>query len=194
MLLIGQPKSASTSLAYTLSDILGLNLRLGIPKTEKDTDCPGFSGIQQLHDNMVQRSEKFISDVVNGKKTLFKEHLLPINDHLKELDKNKQKIIVLLRNPAHSYDAYVRHDKIHFEKFGNHIDLPQIKKDLKLFYDKYKEFCLLRNYALLVEYDDLILNYENKMQIILSHIGTNAKIKPLQKRKYTGIGEKRLND
>jgi len=194
MLLIGQPKSATTSLCFTLADMLGLKYKLGIPGTKYDKNCPGFSGIQQLHDNMVQRSDKFIHDVLSGKKTIFKEHLLPIDKHLFLLDKYQTNCIVLLRNPEHSYDAYVRHDKIHYEKFGKHINLPQIKKDLNEFYNKYKFFCDYRDWALCVEYDDLILNYEKNMKNILTHIGVNCKIKPLYKKKYTGVGEKRLND
>ena len=194
MLLIGQPKSATTSLACTLADMLNIKCNLGIPRIFGEKDCPGYSGIQQLHDNMVQRSDKFIHDVLKGKKTIFKEHLLPIHEHLKILNKYKINCIVLLRNPEHSYDSYVRHDVIHFNKFGNHINLPQIKKDINLFYFKYKEFCKNRKWALLVEYDDLILNYEKNMKNILTHISANVKIKPLQKRKYTGVGEKRLND
>ena len=44
MLLIGQPKSATTSLCFTLADMLGIKYRLGIPRTKYDKNCPGFSG------------------------------------------------------------------------------------------------------------------------------------------------------
>ena len=110
MLLIAQPKSASTSLAYTIARMNNLKCRVGIPKTKNDIRCNGFTEIQRFHDNMIKRSNSFFLQVVKGRKTLFKEHILPTPEHLKSLNNlvRKHRIVILLRNPEDSFDAYRR--------------------------------------------------------------------------------------
>lgn len=186
------PKSASTSLACTIGKITGLKVCLGKPRHEKDVDCPGFSELQKYHDNMVLRNQLFLKQQIEGKKTFFKEHILPTPSHLSSLRKIKKHVVILLRDPDHVFDAYVRHDKKHFAKYKKHIDLEQIEKDIHDFHDFYMWYASNKTWALVVYYKDLVKNYKPTMKKILKHYGLNGDIIPLLKKKYTGVGVKRL--
>lgn len=187
MLLIAQPKSASTSLLYTLKRITKLDIKEGIPKKPKEKNCPGFPEIQKHHSNMIQRNELFLKQVTKGRKKIFREHLLPIDDHLKILKKLNINIVILLRKPEDSVDSYIR--------FNKKTNKKQIKQDLDNFYNKYIDFSLKNDkIVLMIFYKDLILNYKGTMKKILKHYNLKIpkNIPPLEKRKYTGIGFKRL--
>lgn len=186
MLLIAMPKSASTSLATTIVKMCGLRLQLGIGRKKKDVDCKGFKSIQKLHSNMIERSELFLKQEMKGRKTLFKEHILPSASHLKRLSKYREGIIVLLRNPEKAYEAY--------ERVGAKVN-EGIKKDLVNFHNKYMWWASNKPNVLVIYFEDLILNYHSVMKRIIKHYGLKAKkIIPLMKKKYTGIGAKEVRE
>jgi hypothetical protein len=187
MLLIAQPKSASTSLLYTLKQITKKEIKEGIPRKPNEKDCPGFPEIQKHHCNMIQRNELFLKQVTKGRKTIFREHLMPTNDHLNILKKLNTNIVILLRDTNDSCDSYMR--------FNKKTDKEQIKKDLDDFHKKYVDFSRKNSrIVLIVYYKDLILNYIPTMKNILRHFNLKIpkKIPLLQKRKFTGVGLKRL--
>ena len=186
MLLIAQPKSASTSLIYTLGKITKKEIKAGIPRKKGENDCKGFPEIQLHHCNMVQRSELFLKQVILGRKKIFKEHLIPIKEHLDIIKKLNTNIVVLLRKPEDSCDSYMR--------FNNKTNKEQIKKDLDDFYNKYIDFSKNNDRILIVFYKDLVLNYIPTMKKILNHFSLNIPktILPLQKKMFTGVGLKRL--
>ena len=95
MLLIAQPKSASTSLAKTISKIGNLECKLGIPAIPIDIECEGFKYIQKAHNNMAERSPLFIKQCLHGRKTIFKEHIIPTDRHIKILNKFKTNFVIL---------------------------------------------------------------------------------------------------
>lgn len=182
MLLIGQPKAASTSLAFTIGKIAGLQVRYGIPKNKDSIKCEGFDNIQRYHNNMIIRSEKFFDQVVRGRKTIFKEHILPTQDHLKKLNKYKEKIVILLREPEHTIDAY------------NRIGIMNIDDDVFKFHEKWLYWKSVHKNVMIVYYRDLILHYKPTIRKVLKWFGLPIpkELPPLAKRKYTGVGEKRL--
>lgn len=189
MLLIAQPKSASTALACTIGKITGLNIKLGIPRTKESKDCQGFKELQRYHCNMIQRDQTFLKQVVTGSKTLFKEHLLPTDKHLRILENFKHRIVILLRNPEHSYDSYKR-----LLSENNKNCNEGLLKDLADFHNRWMWWASNKPNVTLVYYDDLILNYNGTMKRLLRHYKIGGKIIPLMKKKYTGIGEKRVID
>jgi hypothetical protein len=195
MLLIGMPKSASTSLIATLGELTGLATMQGIARVQTDIDCEGFPELQKYHTNMIERSGLFIKQVVTGNKKIFKEHLLPTKRHLKHLEKYKAPIVVLLREVEHSVDCYKRHDANHYKKYKKHIDLKKIEKDLKKFHDTYLHWISVQPNIIYVYYKDLVKNYVPTIKKILKHykLPISKNIKPLKRLKYTGIGVKRLN-
>jgi hypothetical protein len=187
MLLIAQPKSASTSLAHTIAKTVNINYKLGIPRDDIDIDCHGFDEIQKYHNNMIERPPIFIKQVVTGRKTIFKEHLLPTDRHLRILEKfKKHKIVILLRNPDDSFDSYMR---VLTKKPNRNVLL----NDLQSFHNRYMWWDSRQINTIIVYYQDLILNYVNTMRKIFKWYGiTPKKIIPLMRYKYTGIGEKRI--
>lgn len=191
MLLIAQPKSASTSLATTIAQIANLKINLGVKRKADSKNCEGFSEIQKYHGNMVIRSELFFKQVIQGRKTLFKEHILPTDDHLEKLNKFKNdKIVILLRVPEDSYDAYKRL----FESNKKIFNEEKLMNDLMVFHERYLYWKSVHKNVLLVYYRDLILRYKTTMRKILKHFGLNSPkdLPKLQKLKYTGVGEKRV--
>jgi hypothetical protein len=182
MLLIAQPKAASTSLAYTIGQIAGLKVQYGIARVKGSKNCKGFPEIQKYHNNMVVRSELFLKQTLKGKKTLFKEHLLPTDDHLKKLNKYKDRIVILLREPEATINAY------------NRINITLIDKDVFDFHERWQYWESVHKNAIKVYYRDLVLNYKPTMTKILKHYGLKVpkKLLPLAKKKFTGVGKARL--
>ncbi len=184
MLLIARPKSASTSLAVTISKIGGLKCSLGIPKKDNAINCKGFKTIQKKHNNMISRSPEFIHQIIKGRKTLFKEHLLPTKEHLETLDKYRGNIVILLRDPAHALDSYKR--------LGCKIT-KSLEKDLNDFHNKYMWWASNKRNAIVIYYADLVLDYVPTIKRVLKHYKIkHKKIIGLLKRKYTTVGINRL--
>jgi len=195
MLLIGQPKSASTSLAVTIGKITGLNVVLGIPRKPGFKKSNQFTELFKYHNNVPIRNKLFLKQVVTGKRTLFKEHLLPIQAHFKELNKYKnERIVILLREPEDSLDSYYRLFKNHHgeEKAKEMID--KLSPDIFSWHERWMYWKSVHKNVMIVEYRDLVLNYQTTIKKILKHYRFKVpkKILPLQKLKYTGVGEKRL--
>lgn len=193
MLLIAAPKSASTSLACTIAEIGNIDYKLGIPKTENDIPCQGFLELKKYHCNMIERNKEFIDQVTKGRKTLFKEHLLPTDRHQLIMSKITDNYCILIRNPDDICDAYKRHDVKHFEKYGSHIDLEQIKSDIERFVIEWTNYSKTRDNCLMISYEQLLTDYEKTMKKILTHYGLKYDtIKQLKRCNYTGVGEGRL--
>lgn len=192
MLLIAQPKSASTSLTKTLCQMIKIHDSLGVARHKNNNDCAEFLELQKFHNNMIERNSQFLDIVLNSKKTLFKEHLLPTKEHLELLHKYKKNIVIILREPEHSLDSY---ERFFIKNNRKEWDREKILDDLRLFHDRYMWWASNKKYAIVFYYKDLINNYDNTMKKILKHYGYNIKnIIPLKKLKYTGIGEKRVTN
>jgi hypothetical protein len=189
MLLIAQPKSASTSLLYTLKKITGLGIREGIAKKWYEIDCEDFVEIQKHHSNMGERGSLFLKRVITSRKVIYREHLLPTKRHLKILNKLNKKVVILLRNPEDSFDSYIRLK-------NSNADEEELKRDLIHFFNYYMDFSKDKKKILVVKYGNLVLNYKSTMKKIMKHfrLPIPKKIPSLLKKKYTGVGEKRIRD
>jgi hypothetical protein len=194
VLLIGQPKSATTSLAATIGNMGRLNVRYGISRNQNSKKCKGFSEIQKYHNNMIQRSPEFLAQVTKGKKTIFKEHLLPTVEHRRILEKLKQPVVILIRNPEDSLDSYKRL----FKEKGKKANLDKLYEDLKKFHDTWMHWASNKPYAIVVEYRDLVLYFKNEIKRIFRCFKMKLPLDNrkyfLARKKYTGIGEKRVID
>lgn len=192
MLLIGQPKSATTSLAITIGKMCNLLVKLGVPRTKIDINCEGYPEIQRYHNNMIERGPQFLKQVITGRKTLFKEHLLPTDRHFKLVENIKGPVVILLRDVEDSLDSYKR--IIDCDK----ANLQQLKEDLYQFHNRWMLWKSNKPWAIVVEYRDLILNFHHEMRRILKvyrmPIPKNFGKWQLEKRKYTGVGLKRLKN
>ena len=214
-MIIAQPKSASTSLLKTLAAMLNIKFQNGISRNANyPKDCPGFSTLQKYHGTMVERDEGFFRYWLEKKDVIYKEHILPTEKHLLLLEKIGKPFLVLLRNPEHSFDNYVRlrqayidgkisqrsNSILHAERFVN-FDMDGLRHDLISFYQCWKNARLSRlPYALYLDYEDLVLRYQETMQKICDFLSVKCAIIPLVRAMgnrdlyctYTGVGERRL--
>jgi hypothetical protein len=189
MLIIAQPKSASTSLIYTMGELTGLKVK-SITIDKQGKNCPGFKGLQGMHSNMTLRDATYIKKRAENRNIIFREHILPCDEHLKILDTIESNIIILLRNPDYAYDCYERAVKGYprFKKL-----LPEIKKDLKTFYIMYLKIGMYKRNFLYIYYDNLVMNYEKTMKQIFNHfkLSIPKSFGELKKMKFTGVGLKK---
>lgn len=193
MLLIGQPKSASTSLMRSLAQILNITHKNGQNKGRNDKKCPGYVEIQKYHNTTVIRNYDYLKGYIEDRKIVYKEHILPIKKHLDFMNKINKNVVVLLRKPEETIESYKRV----FTVLPNlDIDFNKMLKEVQLFYDTYMS--LSNKIYLKVTYRDIVLNFTKTMKKIISHYGfkipENIDKYNLEKRNFTGHGLRRLND
>lgn len=212
MLLIGQPKSASTSLLRTLSEILNIKYQNGLGKLKNWEYCEGFSEIQKYHDTTIKRDLNFMEFWIRRRDCILKEHILPTEHHMNLIKKVNGKILILLRKPEDSLNNYMRmyeqykrgnlrkkiidelmpyrFDKINFDLYF---------EDLILFNKNWREFDY--NKKMIITFEDLILRYEETIKNILLFFKFKMpkKIISLFRARgnhgyntYTGVGRKRI--
>jgi hypothetical protein len=221
MLFIGQPKSASTSLLFTLAKILKMKpkradgkIKMVKGKIVKTNwkPCEGFPEIQKYHDTTIKRNQKYFIRWMNDKKVIYREHILPTKEHKQFIKRAGKKILILLRNPEDCINNYKRM----YQKWKNNeltkkeiaqlfpqrfdsISFEGLLKDFCGFYEGWKTFDYDKKY--IVYYKDLVLNYKQTMTNVLKFLGVKVpkNIIPFEKSKYrrgyqsfTGNGIKKL--
>lgn len=180
MLIIAQPKSASTSLMVTLAKILNVGYEMAGTCKNKSED---FKVLGSCHKCIGQRTKIYFEQLIDGKK-VFKDHVIPTKENIDALKEIGKPVVILLRKPDDSYDSYMRQ----FEENNNtNTDRKELKKELKKFYNEWEN--TEGKIFLKVYYQDLILHYKSTMIEIINHI---VQIPPLEKLRYTGIGVNRL--
>ena len=194
MLIIAIPKSASTSLMKTLGRLYNLNAKQvyfkdsPIPKDE-------FRIIWKYHSDMRHLPEKQIVNMADDKKNIFKQHILPTDQHICYL-KNSKKVI-LIRNPEDIVLSYRRSQikglsarRIEFDGCISERDWIKragdigLIKDLNLFY---KGWFNSIGDKLIIHYNDLIKDTAceiNKISRYWNLPESKRKIK-LAKERYT---------
>jgi hypothetical protein len=192
MLLIGQPKSGSTALLYTIAEIAGLQPINGKNWTKQDVECEGWTETQKYHHTTVKRSKDYIEAHARNRRTLYKEHILPTPEHIEILRGIKDPFVVLLREPEEVFDCYDRINKVLDVGF----DFPKLYDEIVDFYDKYLMLQIRK--MLIVTYKSIVMNFHNTMEQVLEHYGLDVPVdlhrKKLLKKNYTGVGLRRLND
>lgn len=199
MFFIAEPKSASSSLAYTLARIFKAKCINGFV-TKQKIYCDDFTELQRFHNTMNPRSAKFLYRFCGGIRNVYKEHLLPTEEHLEILRNFKYPIVILLRKSKDVIDCYKRFDEIELKnKWGRKgiLYLDKIKEDVELFYDRYMELKKEDyKHLLFITYKDLVLEFTKTLKKIFKHYGyelpENYKDIQLRKVKYTGVGIDRL--
>lgn len=178
------PKTASTSLMYTLRDCTGLATYPHIEIVGYEGDPKEYSEIAKYHKSIYLKKASFYEELAENRKFIYRDHVLPEKGGLKFLSSIKCPVCVLYRNPEHILDNYLRTAAVG--------DPEKLKEELKDIYKNY--ICLKLNpNVLLVSYRELVTNPKNTIRNILKHFGIKAiKRISLQKRKYTGEGVKRL--
>jgi len=195
MLLVAIPKSASTSLLYTLLKYYHLD---GEQSAEfKQNQSP--ENCQALHNYHSDVRELVASDVTQfeSQKHLFKQHIYPSAGNLTALKGLKK--VVLLRNPDDIIQAYKRgvQSNVHkemkgFEGINSDEEWSERAKqiglvnDLKFFYSEWSN--TQDPNTLIVHYEDLMTNPTEEFKKIESFWGLNpcSEQITLVKARYSG--------
>lgn len=192
MLLIAQPKSSSTSLLYSLGEILKLNIKNGQSFSKDDKKCDGYEELQKYHGTTVKRNYKYLEKYILSKTLIYKEHILPIKEHLEIIEKINYPVVVLLRKPEETIESYKRVFSVLPEL--NNIDYDKLLKEVELFNQTYKKI-KNKNY-LIITFRETIFDFHNTIKKICKHwklkVPDNLKKYELQKRNYTGHGIRKI--
>lgn len=215
MIIIAQPKSASTSLLKTISKIVNVRFRNGMSKGKNDKDCEGFEELQKYHTTTHARSEKFLAEYGTDKNIIYKEHILPTKAHIAIIKKHKLRVVILLREPEHTIDNYRRllddyqngklneHDikELFVEKLSS-LDFEKLSEDIRDYNKLWKEADIKT--ALYLDYKDIVLSPWHACRRVVTHFGYKIKfpkkvelIKARGNRGYntfTGVGLQRLRN
>lgn len=190
MLLIAQPKSASTSLMRTIAEMAGIGYQNGKNRIVGDIKCEGFTQTQKYHGTTVRRSQDYLQFHINNRKSVYKEHILPTEHHIDILRKVKGNFVVLIRDPDEVIDAYKRI----FEVIKLDINMEMLYNESRDFYYSYVNYG--KNNGLVIEYKNLVLDFEKVIEQIFEHYNLEIKTRltKLLKYNYTGVGIRRFND
>lgn len=184
MLLIAQPKSASTSLMWSLSEIMKVPMKNGTNRKPGDIDCPGYKQLQTYHGTMVKRGPKYLKEYITNN-ILYKEHILPIKEHLEIIDNIGKSVVVLLRDPKECVASYRRVLGVIYDI---KINYDEMEKELRLFNDTYSQLTN-KDIYMIIGYNEIVNDFTNTIKKVLLHYGKNipddVEHYRLQKRNYT---------
>jgi hypothetical protein len=198
----------------TIAQILKIKAINGISNA-KDPFCKGFSELQKYHTTTHQRDFKYFNDVINDRKKIYKDHILPVDNQIEWIEKINKPIVVLLRNVEDTIDNYKRLMASFRSGKLNKTTAKELQVSL-LCSINFEKFCEdLYSYntlwkqariekALYVDYNELVLCPYRLTKNIVNHFGFKMPvIKNFQLLKakgnhgystYTGVGYKRALD
>ena len=184
MLLIAQPKTASTSFMHSLAEIMKVPFKNGHNRKAGDVNCQGYEQLQIYHGTMVKRSKAYLKAYIeNG--VLYKEHILPTPEHLKYIEEVGKPVVVQIRNPAECIASYKRVLSVIPDK---QIDFDVMEKELELFRETYLQLTNNEIY-MIIDYKDIVEDFTETVKKVIKHYGravpTNVDQYKLQKRNYT---------
>ena len=172
MLIIHQRKSAGTSLLYTLSSLLEVEID---PGPDYDT-----------YKNKQKRFSYFES-LVDAKTPIVAFHLHPTKDNYNWVVNNRIKCLILLRNPENSYEAMFRHASLDGKILGTNSN--NSKAALYEFYNNWLSLKDL-DHVCMVFFEKLVQNNQLVVNEIIEFYDLDLKGKSvsLQKKRFTGVG------
>lgn len=203
MLIIAQPKSASTSLATTLGEIIKVPWHQ-LEFAKNNVGRPAYLGPSSTkrkrvfsalpHSDIIEYTKKEITGM-SSHKDIFKQHIPPTKNNLELITTIRNPYLVLLRNPEDSVSAY-KHVSKKIKLVKNEGDFNSKLKDMKAFYDGYMQVKDWKHVKV-VHFEELILDTTNTINGILEFFDLH-KLKEhkhvLSKKRFTGVGLKRLQD
>lgn len=194
MLIIAIPKSASTSLLYTLRESLKFPAKQKFNHEKKSLLYPVLTN---LHSDVGEYSKVAIDEFTQPYK-IFKQHIPPTKNNTNLLKKKKK--IVLLRDVNEIILAYKRGAKAEVHNLLKGFDKSWSDKkwllmakenglynELDNFFNKWKEE--EGAYTLIIQYDDLINNPTLVINKILEFIEYPKQVKSLKlaKARYSRV-------
>jgi hypothetical protein len=190
MLLIAQPKTASSSLLHGLAKITGLKAEQDFKLVKKGKRSPQYDiGIKDMADVPEKIFEKWLS-----RRKWQKQHLIPTLHNMWLIKKymgQGHQFIALLRDPQEATEAFYRVP-----------GRPDKAEEKRQRYDEYLDTLIRFNYGwrmvvreslrlIIVEFEDLVGDQPGTMNKILEHYGRKERVTgryKLPKRRYTGKG------
>lgn len=187
MLIISMPKTASTSLINTIKDAQSEVKICRLEKAKEKHD--DFFEMAKWHSNIGIRSAAVIERFVTSKTMIYRDHLIPTKEHLEELEKYQDNIVILLRNPLHVFDNYLRDTK--FE--SKEVVIQKLQEELNVFKNTYQQWAIGRKNVTVIYFKELVLYPNKTLARILNIFGIkDYTIPEFRKDMFTGEGLKRL--
>jgi len=159
MLLIGMPRSATTSTIKTLGlasgRLFGQSFGKKVPNRRKKVSFKNmytrstkdFPWLAPMHSDMVDFPISELDRFQNSKK-LYKQHVPPTEAVLNWIIGGEKRVVILLRNPECVLKSY--------QKLGYAHDNPELAfEDIKLFYNRYSVLSK-RDHVKIIYYDDMV--------------------------------------
>jgi len=191
MLLIAQPKSASTSLIHALGEITG---KIALRQDRLSIKVGKAQGFNLLpHTDLIELTKNQLCLWFDENK-YYQQHIAPTENNL-DLLKKEGSCVITLRDPKDSFDAYMRQpDLIAFFKSlsrrAGKGSLASAKKQLINLHEKYADLAQHENY-LGIWFNDLINNPSQAINMMLEFYGEPqraAKDYRLPKFRFTDGG------
>jgi hypothetical protein len=205
MLIIASPKSASSSLAETLSKSTGLHVRNAVVRRDVLRHSPAacdFPVLGRLHQGDIQELSASQIEAISALPGIKKHHLPPTPNNLTQLSTTSK--VILLRPAEEIIDAYWRGFQtgvwpIEHEAFRNAGDIQSwrsiarqigLTRELQQFNQGWLDYTGER---LLISYQELLADSETVIRLILNYFGYHSPNVPeLAKLKYTRECDPRL--
>jgi hypothetical protein len=192
MLIISIPKSASTSILKTLTNLHHIE---GMQLFFKDYKIPDqYAQLGKYHSDIREFGLDDINTFFQNNK-IYKQHIPPTINNL-ELLRNKKKIL-LLRDPKEIVMAYYRAEKkkLHerrkeFQNANNPIEWMQTAENIGLWDELskfYKTWMEINDEKLIIQYEDLIKDPKqtiNSIELYFGLVKTHQRI-ILAKERYS---------
>jgi len=205
MLIIAQPKSASTSLAMTMADILDWPFHQVFLSKHKSRKSLCLSNLRKKrdqivpdlpHGDMVQYTAADLKSMSVLHK-VFKQHIPPTDNNLRHIKEKQVKCVVLLRDPRNAAEAYLRHIKINEgEKYKNP------RKNSNIFNKRYSAMSWFHTgylgiddlkHVKIVHFENLVVESTRIINEILEFYGREPIPDiTLRKERFTGVGLEEL--
>jgi len=193
MILISQPKSASTSMLNTLRKIGGLK---GCRYSNPKSDIYYYEGLTLPHNNFQEITDvEHLKAAMASATKLYQLHLPPTKNNRKIVKNTKAKVLILLRDPAGSVEGYTRHiysGRGHNyartkKKAGEHL------KVLTWFNNKWRSFAKNNPAALVINFEDIVLDNKKyiRQAIKFLDIPIVKNVTKLKRFRFTGEGMKK---
>ena len=202
MLIIAQPKTASTSLVSTIAKTTKRSWHQ-LEFAKNNVGRPASLGPSHIkrqrifvslpHSDIIDYSKKEILGMANHK-DIFKQHIPPTKNNLEIITGEKVKCLILLRDPENSVRAYKHANSRRAKLIKDKNDFKNKLKEMKKFHDDWAQLKSRPNVKV-VYFEDLILNQKRVLNEILDFFGMprdNRKNMVLDKKRYTGIGLRNL--
>jgi|19_taG_2_1085344.scaffolds.fasta_scaffold06443_4 hypothetical protein len=207
MLIIAQPKSASTSLAMTMADILDWPFHQVFLSKHKSRKSLCLSNLRKKRDQIVPDLPhgdmcQYTSSDLKSMSVLhkiFKQHIPPTDNNLRNLKEKQVKCIILLRDPKEASLAYMRHVKMsEKEKYKNprknSIVLNKRFFALSWFHNRYLGINDL-NYVKIIHFENLVVEPTRIVNEILEFYSREPVDNVvLRQERFTGVGLNKLKE